>query len=222
VAAIDIARQTRDETSIINIITVFPTNLPNETLSSLLSPWPEFVFGADCRSPEEMAQAVIGERPHLVLLGHQFIADVVATRGKLRAARVREPRWVLMLMHLDTPTLMSAAMANIEHVILPEHFTPADQLPNLLRNCAHGSPSGNSPISRIQSQLSAANDDDDRNILRLLVSGATNAEIAEQVFLSEQTVKNRLSRMMKVASVNNRTEMALLFANARTTTTPDR
>ena len=40
----------------------------------------------------------------------------------------------------------------------------------------------------------------------------TDQQIADEVHLSLQTVKNRLSRMMKVAGAANRTELALRFA----------
>lgn len=230
--AVEAARRALHATGDISIVTSFPTHVPHETLRSLLEPWPEFVFGTDCRSLDDLVAAIIDERPRLVLMGQQHISDITMIREALRAARVAEPRWVLMLMHVDTSTLMSAAIAGIEHMILPEHLAPADHLPDLFRNCAFGSPSGDSSLARILGQLTVANDDDDRNILRFLTSGSTNAEIAERVFLSEQTVKNRLSRMMKAANVTNRTELAMLFATAATTgpskvanqpsTTPDR
>ena len=73
---------------------------------------------------------------------------------------------------------------------------------------------GDTPLSRTHKQLQIAVDDDDRKILQLLVDGDTNHEIADKVFFAEQTVKNRLSRMMKAASVSNRTELAMLFATS--------
>jgi DNA-binding NarL/FixJ family response regulator len=63
--------------------------------------------------------------------------------------------------------------------------------------------------------LTVAKDDDDRAILRLLATGATNDAIAGQIFASEQSVKNRLSRMMKAAGVSNRTEFALLLTGTK-------
>jgi len=44
------------------------------------------------------------------------------------------------------------------------------------------------------------------NVLRLLVHGATNQEIAEKLSLSPQTIRNRLSGIYRKLGVENRTE----------------
>lgn len=43
----------------------------------------------------------------------------------------------------------------------------------------------------------------------LVMRGATNREIAARLGLSEQTVKNRLSRVYRKVGVRNRVELAL-------------
>ncbi len=49
----------------------------------------------------------------------------------------------------------------------------------------------------------------DKEILSLVVKGATNREIAEGLLISEQTVRNRLSSLFKKLKVRNRTEAAV-------------
>lgn len=49
----------------------------------------------------------------------------------------------------------------------------------------------------------------DLDILRHLASGLTNKEISEKVFVSEKTVRNRLSLIFKKLNLKNRTEVAL-------------
>lgn len=51
--------------------------------------------------------------------------------------------------------------------------------------------------------------DRDVDILRLLGHGMSNQEIAESLFLSEKTVRNRLSLVFKQLNLKNRTEAAL-------------
>jgi DNA-binding NarL/FixJ family response regulator len=52
-------------------------------------------------------------------------------------------------------------------------------------------------------------DDTDRKILALLAKGCTNAEISDQVYLSLQTVRNRLSNLLSKFKKRNRTELAI-------------
>lgn len=55
----------------------------------------------------------------------------------------------------------------------------------------------------------ASVDDTDRKILALVAQGRTNAEISDQVFLSLQTVRNRLSALLSKFHKRNRTELAV-------------
>jgi DNA-binding NarL/FixJ family response regulator len=52
-------------------------------------------------------------------------------------------------------------------------------------------------------------DDTDRKILALVAQGRTNAEISDQVYLSLQTVRNRLSALLSKFHKRNRTELAV-------------
>jgi RNA polymerase sigma factor (sigma-70 family) len=52
----------------------------------------------------------------------------------------------------------------------------------------------------------------ERDILRLLAQGKSNKEIAQILFLSEKTVRNYVSNILRKLEVNSRTEAALLAA----------
>ena len=56
-----------------------------------------------------------------------------------------------------------------------------------------------------------AQDEIDIRILMELIDGRTNEEIAVSVHLALQTVRNRISRLMKAAGVSNRTQLATLM-----------
>lgn len=53
-----------------------------------------------------------------------------------------------------------------------------------------------------------AHDELDISIMMELLEGRTNEEIANSVHLAVQTVRNRISRLMKAAGVSNRTQLA--------------
>lgn len=76
---------------------------------------------------------------------------------------------------------------------------------NLVRN---GSPRGGSDKL---SQLSAQ----ERRVLALVAEGKTNKEIAEQMDLSEKTVKNYLSNIFEKLQISRRSQAAVLYAENR-------
>jgi DNA-binding NarL/FixJ family response regulator len=53
----------------------------------------------------------------------------------------------------------------------------------------------------------------EQDILRLLAQGLTNAEIAEQLFLSRGTVRNYVSAILAKLGVEDRTQAALMAVN---------
>ena len=53
----------------------------------------------------------------------------------------------------------------------------------------------------------------DRRIISLIAEGLTDRQIADRVFLSPQTVRNRISRILSALDKDNRTQLALLVAN---------
>ena len=54
-------------------------------------------------------------------------------------------------------------------------------------------------------------DDNDRLIAELIARGYSDKQIAENVYLGLQTVRNRVSRMLSRFDKENRTQLALLF-----------
>ena len=52
-----------------------------------------------------------------------------------------------------------------------------------------------------------------RDILSLLASGLSNREIADRVYLSYQTVRNRVSLLLELTGAANRTQLALMMCS---------
>jgi RNA polymerase sigma factor (sigma-70 family) len=69
-------------------------------------------------------------------------------------------------------------------------------------------------LSNRRSDLLATLTDQERNVLDLIAVGFTNREIANQMFLSEKTVKNYVTRLLQKCQVRNRTEAAILTLQA--------
>ncbi len=51
-------------------------------------------------------------------------------------------------------------------------------------------------------------------IAALVVAGATNKEIAQQLFISNKTVKNTLTKIFDKSGVRSRTELAVMLVRA--------
>jgi DNA-binding NarL/FixJ family response regulator len=55
----------------------------------------------------------------------------------------------------------------------------------------------------------------EREVLELIAQGFTNREVARQLFLTEDTVKNYVSTILGTLGLRHRTEAALLWRAAR-------
>jgi two-component system response regulator DevR len=60
----------------------------------------------------------------------------------------------------------------------------------------------------------------ERRVLALVAEGKTNKEIAEQMALSDKTVKNYLSNIFEKLQISRRSQAAVLYAENRTTKPP--
>jgi DNA-binding NarL/FixJ family response regulator len=63
--------------------------------------------------------------------------------------------------------------------------------------------------------LSDISDDTDRKILQLIAQGKFDKEISKELFLSLQTIRNRVSRMLTESGARNRTHLAVLFTTEK-------
>lgn len=81
---------------------------------------------------------------------------------------------------------------------------------NLMR---HGGPATeNNKLSQLSTQ--------EKRVLALVAEGKTNKEIAEQMALSDKTVKNYLSNIFEKLQISRRSQAAVLYAESRNSRTP--
>ena len=59
------------------------------------------------------------------------------------------------------------------------------------------------------------------SILCMIAEGLSNREIADRVFLSYQTVRNRVSQLFDVTGATNRTQLALMMWRGCLSNCPD-
>jgi DNA-binding NarL/FixJ family response regulator len=171
------------------------------------------------RSGEEALEVVEALRPEVVLMDLNLpgMSGVEATR---RLTRGHPGLCVVVLTVMaEEATLMEAILAgaagyllkdaSIEEIVAGVRAAPgggslvAPELAGtLLRRIRRQRPE---PAGR-RSPLS----DRERQVLALIVEGCDNAEIAAQLYISQNTVKNHVSAILTKLEVSNRLQAAVL------------
>lgn len=157
--------------------------------------------------------------PAVVLMDMRMpVMDGVAATG---AIATRYPSiQVLVLTTFDDDDLIAQAMAvGAKGYLLKD--TPSEELAQAIRSVAKGySQFGPGILEKILAgqQLPEVDVPEgfneltprEKDVLRLIGTGANNREIAEALFLSEGTVKNHVTRLLGRLGVRDRTQAALL------------
>jgi len=178
------------------------------------------------------AQAVAAgraHRPDVVLMDIRMPEmDGIAATAALR--RLETPPHVIVLttFHADEQ-VMSALRAGADGFLLKD--TPPLEIVNAVRLVASGeamlSPSvtrtllahiGNDEASerrRSAGHRLATLTDREREVAVAVGSGASNAEVAASLFMSEATVKSYVSRLLTKLEVANRVHIAIVVHDAR-------
>ena len=178
---------------------------------------------ADGREAIALAEEL---RPDVVCLDVRMpVMDGVAAAGPL-AQRSK----VLMLSYSEDEHLVTGAIRNgAAGYLVHGRFEP-DELEGRIKAVARGemvlSPAVTPAVFDVlRRSPGVANDEDElglgsltareREVLNLLARGNTNREIAEQLFITNKTVKNHLSRIYEKIGVHSRSEAIALWLGVR-------
>jgi DNA-binding NarL/FixJ family response regulator len=172
--------------------------------------------------------AVREHRPDIVLMDIRMpLMDGITATAALR--RLDAPPQVIVLTTFQADEqVMSALRAGASGFLLKD--TPPTEIINAVRLVASGeamlSPSvtrtvlahvGDAQASerrRAAVQLLATLTDREREVADAVGSGASNAQVAAALFMSEATVKAHVSRLFTKLGVNNRVQIAILVHDA--------
>jgi DNA-binding NarL/FixJ family response regulator len=127
----------------------------------------------------------------------------------LEQVRARYPSVaVVMFSGIDDPALVRAALERGAAAFVLKHVEPRD-LAGAIREVVSGTIFR--PLDLLGSFKQSASDDiglskRELSILEALQSGASNSDIARQLFLAEQTVKFHLTNIYRKLGVSSRTE----------------
>jgi DNA-binding NarL/FixJ family response regulator len=141
---------------------------------------------------------------------------------------VNTPQFCAMLIStvpVSTATLMEASEVGIFEVadLTMDRDAIGQRMVDLFAQLRRDIPMQNgildSHAERYQ-LLSDISDDTDRKILQLIAQGKFDKEISKELFLSLQTIRNRVSRMLTESGARNRTHLAVLFTTEKARNCP--
>jgi len=172
--------------------------------------------------------AVREHRPDVVLMDIRM-AEMDGITATAAVRRLAPPPLVIVLTTFQADEqVISALRAGASGFLVKD--TPPTEIINAVRLVASGdaiiSPSvtrtllshfGNAQASERRSaaeQRLAALTDREREVAAAVGSGASNAEVAASLFMSEATVKAHVSRMFTKLDVANRVQIAILVHDA--------
>lgn len=179
-------------------------------LHALLSLEPDLEVVAEAATPDEAVACAERENPDVVLMDLQFGSQTTTT-GVDATRRIRAleaPPYVLVLTNYDSDAdILGAVEAGASGYLLKD--APPHELTAAVRAAAAGE-SALAPViaSRLLDRMRAPRvslSSREIEVLELVAAGRSNSEVAEQLFVSETTVKSHLAHIFSKLDVSSRT-----------------
>ncbi|MFJ4015025.1 response regulator [Microbacterium sp. NPDC090014] len=179
-------------------------------LHALFSLEPDLEVVAEAATPDEAVACAERENPDVVLMDLQF-GSQTATTGVDATRRIRAleaPPYVLVLTNYDSDAdILGAVEAGASGYLLKD--APPHELTAAVRAAAAGE-SALAPViaSRLLDRMRAPRvslSSREIEVLELVAAGRSNSEVADELFVSETTVKSHLAHIFSKLDVTSRT-----------------
>lgn len=217
----------------IKVLVADDHNLVRQALSQMLETEPDMAVVAQAANADEAFERCKLLAPDIVLMDIHMPQGKEGIEATKRIIEHNSNIKVIMLtMERQQDYLLEAIKAGAKGYLLKN--ATSQELVKAIRDVAAGEGSLDSAMARevlqefrrlsereTQESPYERLTDREKDILSLLAQGATNHEIAQQLGLSEKTVRNRLSVIFDKLHINNRTQAAL-YAHKRGLSTPQR
>jgi DNA-binding NarL/FixJ family response regulator len=207
----------------VRVLVVDDQALMRDGIASLLSLEHGISVVGTAANGEEAVRQVAELQPDVVLMDVRMpVMDGVAASAHIRRDFADMP--ILMLTTFDDDALVLAALQAGANGYLLKDLPPAD-LAQAIRSASHGiyqldptiaakliaarvqpttAPPAALPGRRVEELTER-----ERDVLRLVSTGATNREIADQLFIGEATVKSHISNILGRLGLRDRTQAAM-------------
>ncbi|MCX5358447.1 response regulator transcription factor [Streptomyces sp. NBC_00124] len=206
------------EPTAVRVLVVDDQQLIRDGIAALLSIRPGITVVGTAVNGREAVEKAVELGPDVVLMDVRMpeldgVEAVAVLRGRAPECRV-----VMLTTFDDEEYVVQALRAGASGYLLKD--LPAEELAQAIRLAHAGVTQLDSSVAaRLAAALPHAAPDPpavapalsprEIDILRLVARGRTNREIAAQLYLSEGTVKNHISRILSRLALRDRTQAAL-------------
>ena len=212
----------------IRVVVVDDDPLVRAGLRLMLGGTPQLVIVGEAGDGAEGLEVIARERPEVVLMDIRMPRmDGITATAALRQLPT-PPQVIVLTTFQANEQVMSALRAGASGFLLKD--TPPGEIVNAVRLVASGeamlSPSVTRTLlahvgdphaverRRTAAQRLAGLTDREREVAFAVGSGASNAEVAASLFMSEATVKAHVSRLLTKLDVANRVQVAIVVHDA--------
>jgi DNA-binding NarL/FixJ family response regulator len=206
----------------IKVLLVDDQSLIRQGLRALLELEPDLEIVGEAEDGQQAINFVAEFQPDVVLLDIRMpIMDGVAATREIQKRFVKTK--ILVLTTFDDDEYVSAALQNGAMGYLLKD-TPSEELAvairavhkgytqlgpgivkKLLTQFSNVTPTQSPPVPSSLAELTPR----EKEVLRLIATGASNREIAQELYISEGTVKNHVTNILNRLNLRDRTQAAI-------------
>ena len=199
-----------DELAQIRILAVDDHALIREGIAVLVATQPDMALVAEAKSGREAIQQFRAHRPDITLMDLQMpemngFDAMVAIRGEFPDAKI-----VVLTTYMGDIQILRAMKAGAKGYLLKTTFHK--ELIETIR-AVHAGKKALSPEASYEIAEHATDDaltPAEIAVLRLIAAGNANKQIADQLSITEETVKSRVKSILSKLGANDRTHAATI------------
>ncbi|MEA5596317.1 response regulator transcription factor [Rivularia sp. UHCC 0363] len=209
----------------INVLLVDDQHLIRQGLKTLLELEPDLKVVGEAANGQEAVKLAETLQPNVILMDIRMpLMDGVAATKEIKQKFAQTK--ILVLTTFDDDEYIKAALQNGAMGYLLKD-TPSEELAVAIRAVHRGyTQLGPGIVKKLLTQFPATTETQssppptlteltkrEKEVLRLIATGASNREIAQELYISEGTVKNHVTNILNRLELRDRTQAAI-FANS--------
>jgi DNA-binding NarL/FixJ family response regulator len=199
-----------DRSAQIRILAVDDHVLVREGIAVLLSAEPDMALVAEASNGREAIQQFRSHRPDVTIMDLQMpemngLDAITAIRGEFPDAKI-----IVLTTYKGDVQILRALKAGARGYLLKS--TIHKELTETIR-AVHAGKKALSPEASFEIAEHATDDaltPAEINVLRLIAAGNANKQIADQLSITEETVKGRVKNILSKLGANDRTQAAMI------------